>query len=428
MDIYADKTQEHQDRAVANGAFQKKHPSASASSFVDNRAETTAQNKLQVMANQHAARQLAPVNHQDNFTQASGNTTIAQLRIDNSYSYPLQELLNEHSDIISLVAEYNYLEAGLFEENDGNPFAAPRQTDPKARYGIKMQLMDILSELIANFKNVKAHPGYNQAYSIHGERFERLMYETFAERQKLMFEIEETPKTVSYEYIYEQSGYIGLLERIRKDYEIGKESEYVFLEGDAFIEKAIEMGYENIDEIAQGIKVHHGITIGGPALTGKRKSPVGFMHINEGYVQKCVTGGNINNIVQTMFHEYQHVKQHTDVKFLKMDGSSNIALGEVKAYSAEIGRFINLLRDANGDIAAGTLPDEGMAVDAINSYLVYYDHMTPHDQAEYGKNHPLVNAMLFEINMNKLNPFRAIVKIMLPELYDNQEGSGYQMF
>lgn len=427
MDIYADKTQEQQDRAVANGALQKKHISAAASSFVDNRAETAAQNKLQAMANQHAVRQFSAVNYQNNFMHTAGSTAAAQLRIDNTYSYTLHELLNEHSDIISLVAHYNYLEAGLLEENDGNPFAAPQQTDPKARYGVKLQMMEILSELITNFKNVKALPGYDQAYSIHGERFERLMYETFAERQKLMFEIEETPTAISYPYIYEQSGYIAVLDRIRKDYGIGKESEYVFLNAGDMIAKAIEMGYDPTELIA-GIGVNHGLTLGGPALTGKRKSAVSYMHINEKNVQAAVTGGNINNIVQTMFHEYQHVKQHTDVKFLKMDGSSNIALGEVKAYSAEIGRFIDLLRAAHGDINADTLPDESMAVDAINSYMVYYQHMDPHDQEQYGQKYPLVNKMLFEVNMNGMNAFRAIIKIALPELYVPEGDGGYEMF
>lgn len=64
MNTHADKAQENKNQATANEPVKKPRGNEFAAPFVDARSETIAQRKLQILANNHTARQPQPIQKQ----------------------------------------------------------------------------------------------------------------------------------------------------------------------------------------------------------------------------------------------------------------------------------------------------------------------------------------------------------------------------
>ena len=369
--------------------------------------------------------------------QVSGNgTQIAQCYIDTSMSLGLSTILNEHTSVLSLMAEFNHQEGQLLKDDEIDPFAKtnePREMPADERLEILRVMDEISGQILSQCLAVKGTDQYRELAQMNPvwvQRFDRIIRETGESRRRWYeFVLQEEAQGIDYARYYNSFGHIALLERIREDNNLGSANEYIFLPRDVFLERAISMGYEESD-LRAGIGVNYGATVGGPALPDKKRSPVSYMYINEEWVKAWLQGNNYNNLVHTMEHEYCHVQQHRDPTFVtRASTEPGASLAEVNAYRFEINRFVDRLRAVGGDVTDRSLPGPKMVEDAVNAFLVHYDELKEPRRQEFKNFHEKVDQVLFEMRANEIEPYRALLKVFLPEYYkeDSNEGSGYEM-
>lgn len=368
---------------------------------------------------------------------ASHGREVTQCHLDTAMSAELSNVLCEHTTILSLMTQYNHWEGQLFEDDEVNPFAKSAQ--PKAMTDEQQQqillAMDQLSgEIISQCLALKNTQQYQQHAALHDDwrqRFDRIIFETLAERQHWYgLKLGNAGKQLDYLRYYQSRGAIALLERVRAERgDLGSASEYKFLDRDALLHQAISMGYD-ANDLQSGIDVNYGITVGGPALTDAKNSAVSYMHINDAWIARWLREDRINDLIHTLEHEYRHVRQHHSSGFMQAASAHpGASLGEVDAYYCEITRFVERLKNANGDVTDPSLPSEQLVTDAVNAYLTYYDYLKEPRPEKFEAQRKKLDKVLFEINFNKMAPYRALLKLYLPDLYqpDDHEGSGYQM-